>query len=94
MLKNLVSKALSEVCSNPEEGLLVSYQAMTRDPLSGTLYIAIGNPAKLHTKITDSHNVNDGTVCYARLDVDANGNPLALEIKPLKGTYDNFSYRN
>lgn len=85
MLKNLVSKPLSDVCCNPAEGILVSYQAMTRDPLSGTIYIAIGNPAKLHTKIVDSYNVNDGTVSYARLDVDAKGNPLALEIKPLKG---------
>lgn len=63
-------------------GRPVTIEALDLDPVSGRLFLAFIPPYRLRKRTTQALDVNDGSVAAARLDLDAQHRPLALEIKP------------
>lgn len=58
--------------------------AWTIDPLSQVLLLIFMDHRRGVRRVRCSQTLNDATVRFARLDRDARGNSLQLEIHPLK----------
>lgn len=74
---------LAEVYDHAVKGqALVGVEGWTLDPLSGVLLIIFVSDRKGVRRVRGNRLVTDASVGFARLDVDARGQRLQLEIHP------------